>query len=209
MQHVRGALGGVRIVRHHDDGLLEFGVQPLQQRQHLRRRLRVEIARRLVGEQQRRDRSRWRGRSRRAAPGRRRAGADSACVRSPRPTMSSAVMHVIAPLLLRQTRQQERQLDVLERGEHRDQVVELKDEPDVARAPRRRAPASDRPLISVPPMRIEPLRRTIDAREQIQQRRLARSGRSHQAEEVALGTEMRDVDREPESRSCRAAVRLA
>ena len=50
----RGALGGVRVVRHHDDRLLELLVQPLQQRQHLARRLRVEVAGRLVGEQQRR-----------------------------------------------------------------------------------------------------------------------------------------------------------
>ena len=50
----RRALGRVRIVRHHDDRLLEFLVQPLQQRQHLGRRFRVEVAGRLVGEQQRR-----------------------------------------------------------------------------------------------------------------------------------------------------------
>ena len=48
------ALGGVRIVRHHDDRLLELGVQPLQQSQDLLARLGVEIAGRLVGEQQRR-----------------------------------------------------------------------------------------------------------------------------------------------------------
>ena len=44
-------------------------------------------------------------------------------------------MHVLAALAARQVGQQERQLDVLEGGQHRDQVVELEDEPDVVGAP--------------------------------------------------------------------------
>src|SRR5437773_6225191 len=35
VQNPRGTLGGVRIVRHHDDRLLEFRIEPLNQRQHL------------------------------------------------------------------------------------------------------------------------------------------------------------------------------
>ena len=54
VQEVRGALGRVRIVRHHHDRLLELLIQPLQERQNLAGRLGVEIAGRLVGEQQRR-----------------------------------------------------------------------------------------------------------------------------------------------------------
>src|SRR5438445_12603984 len=42
------ALGGVRVVRHHHDGLLEFLVQPLEQREHLFGGLAVEVPRRLV-----------------------------------------------------------------------------------------------------------------------------------------------------------------
>src|SRR5262245_2596767 len=45
------ALGGVRIVGHHHDGLLELPVQPVDEREHLFRGLAVEVTRRLVGEQ--------------------------------------------------------------------------------------------------------------------------------------------------------------
>src|SRR6266702_4382535 len=48
------ALGGVRIVRHHHDGLLELLVQPLEQGQDLLGRLAVEVARGLVGDEDRR-----------------------------------------------------------------------------------------------------------------------------------------------------------
>ena len=48
------ALGGVRVVRHHDDGLLELPVEPLEQVEDLVGRLAVEVAGGLVGEQQRR-----------------------------------------------------------------------------------------------------------------------------------------------------------
>ncbi len=44
-------------------------------------------------------------------------------------------LHVRAPLLARERGEEERQLDVAVRGEDRDQVVHLEDEPDVARAP--------------------------------------------------------------------------
>src|SRR5712691_1824150 len=44
MKDARGALGGVRVVRHHHDRLLVFLVQPLQQREHFARGFRVEIA---------------------------------------------------------------------------------------------------------------------------------------------------------------------
>src|SRR5207244_13143626 len=42
------ALGGVRVVRHHHDGLLEFLVQPLEQRENLFAGLAGEVPRRLV-----------------------------------------------------------------------------------------------------------------------------------------------------------------
>ncbi len=43
--------------------------------------------------------------------------------------------HVIAALLRRHLRQQQRQLDVLKRREHRDQIEGLKNIPDVSIAP--------------------------------------------------------------------------
>src|SRR5262245_53235256 len=54
VQDAFGALRGVRIVRHHHNRLLVLVVQPLQQREYFARRLRVEVAGRLVGEKQRR-----------------------------------------------------------------------------------------------------------------------------------------------------------
>ena len=50
----RGPRGGLRVVGDHDDRLAELVVQPAQQRQHLLRALRVELARRLVEKDQRR-----------------------------------------------------------------------------------------------------------------------------------------------------------
>ena len=103
--------------------------------EHFAARLRVEVARRLVGEQQRRvgdDRAR-----------------DRDALLLPAGELPRIVLlavaeaddverghHVLAALLLREVREQQRQLDVLERGEHRNQVVELEDEADVPRAPR-------------------------------------------------------------------------
>src|SRR5687768_13523069 len=46
--HGLGALGGGRIVRHHDDGLVELGVQLLEQVQDVVRAVTIEITGRLV-----------------------------------------------------------------------------------------------------------------------------------------------------------------
>ena len=54
VQRPPGALGGVRIVRDHDDGLAVLAVERLQQVEDLVAGLAIEIAGRLVAEQQRR-----------------------------------------------------------------------------------------------------------------------------------------------------------
>src|SRR5262249_9196297 len=54
MQSARGARRRVRVVRHHDDGLLVFAVEGLQQIEDLVAGLAIEVAGRLVAEQQRR-----------------------------------------------------------------------------------------------------------------------------------------------------------
>ena len=56
MERALGALGGVRIVRHHDDRLAVVAVERLQQVENLVAGLAIEIAGRLVAQQQRRDR---------------------------------------------------------------------------------------------------------------------------------------------------------
>jgi len=75
--------------------------------------------------------------------------------------------------------QEERELDVLERRQDRDQIVELEDEPDVAGRQR----ASSDSLIeemSRPSMTMRPLV-GVDPGAQVEERRLARSRRPHGA----------------------------
>src|SRR5438874_241147 len=100
--------------------------------------------------------------------------------------------HVLAALFLGERGQQQRQLDVLERRQHGNQVVELKDEADVARAPRgQRAFREAADLGAADANRAA--RGTIDAGQQVEQRRLARSRRPHQPEEIAFGDGDRDA----------------
>src|SRR6188508_106295 len=184
MQRVRGARGGVRIVRNHDDGLAMPLVQRLQQVQDLVARLPVEITRRLVAEQQRRvrhDRAR---------------DADALLLAAgelARPVLRAILqadeaqgrLDALAPLAAREPRQQQRQLDVALGREHRQQVVHLEDEADVVRAP-----ACERAVAH----RIDALAcdleraaaRPVEAADQVQQRRLAGARRPHQREEVAF-----------------------
>ena len=90
----------------------------------------------------------------------------------------------LRPLLSPKFCQQQRQLDVLRCGEHRHQVVELEDEADIAGAPGGElafghavdALIGDRKLTLID---------MIDAAEQVQQRGLARTGRSHDGDEIA------------------------
>ena len=116
--------------------------------------------------------------------------------------MPSAVITCSRRCFFDRLREQQRQLDVLERGEHRNQVVELEDEADVPRAPRRERALGQPADVGVADAN-RAARRPIDAGQQVQQRRLARAGRPHQPEEVALGHrdgdvgEHRDLDRVP------------
>src|SRR5215470_11369343 len=92
----------------------------------------------------------------------------------------------------RQPGQRERQLDVLERGQHRHQVVELENEADRARPPvgeLRLAEPRDVDAVDQDLARIG----LVDPGDQVEQRRLARAGRPHQAEEVAALHVERDV----------------
>ncbi len=90
-------------------------------------------------------------------------------------------------------RQQQRQLDVLERRQDRDEVVELEDESDVVGPP-----AGDlafghpADFLVVDDHRAG--RRPIEAGDQVEERRLAGTRGSHQGEELPF------VDRQVESR---------
>ena len=136
VQDAGRAFRRVRIVRHHDDRLLVLAIQALQQRQHFRARLRVEVARRLVREQERRiGHDRARDRHALLLSARQLPGIVAGAVGEPHDAEGGH--HVVAALLLREAREQQRQLDVLERRQHGNEVVQLEDEPDVPRAPRR------------------------------------------------------------------------
>src|SRR5256885_2515034 len=189
--HDVGPLDGVRVVRHHHDGLLEFPVQPLEQRQHLFRRLAVEVARRLVRHEDRGV----------GGDGARDRHALLLTARELPWRMVHAVLesdqrerrlHVLAPLGLGERRQQQRQLDVLVGGEHRDEVVELEHEPDV-----RGAPAGELRFAQFRDVRAgddhRPRIGAIDARDQVEQGRLPGPPRAHQPEELPLGDLERDV----------------
>ena len=92
-------------------------------------------------------------------------------MRSASPTSASAVVDALAPLAPRESGEQQRQLDVLERGQHRHQVVELEDEADVAPRATRRARPRRAAAMSTPPTRISPADRLVDAGDQVEQRR--------------------------------------
>ena len=118
-------------------------------------------------------------------------------MRSASPTTDSATCDALRALRLRQLRQQQRQLDVPRRGQHRQQVVQLEDEADVARAPRREPPARE----LVDPVAADGDRsfdRRVETAQQVEQRRLARARRPHQRQEVAFGNievdALQDVD---------------
>ena len=149
VQRALGALRGVRIVRHHDDRLAVLAVERLQQVEDLVAGLAIEVAGRLVAQQQRRI-------------GDDRAG-DADALLLAAGELARVVLRAVAEAddvergrrracvrsRLRQLGQQQRQLDVLARGQHRQQVVELEDEADVPRAPARRAAPSDSSSMSV------------------------------------------------------------
>ena len=133
----RGARRGVRVVGDHDDRLAVLAVERLQQVQDLVARLAVEVAGRLVAQQQGRvgdDRAGDADALLLAAGELPRVVSARGCVS---PTIASAVATCCLPLGLGQVRQQQRQLDVALGREHRQQVVELEHEADVPRAPRR------------------------------------------------------------------------
>src|SRR5256886_8766617 len=164
--HDMRPLDGVRIVRHHHDGLLEFLVQPLEQREHLFGGLAIQIAGRLVRHQDRGI----------ARDGPRDRHALLLAARELARIMVHAVgkadqrerrLHVLPPLGLRKRGQEQRQLDVLECREHGEQVVELEHEPDVGGPPASRLRVAQFGDVG-PGDRHRPGVGTIDAGDQVQ-----------------------------------------
>src|SRR5262245_48836662 len=177
------AVRGERVVGDHQCGLSVIPHEAVEQIQDLVGTLAVEVAGGLVAEKKGRighDRAR-----------------DPDALLLPARELARIVTHAVAQgddlqsrldvapaLRLRQVGEQERELHVLERGEHRNQVVHLEDEADVARAPRgqlagrhvRQLVASDGDTAG---------RGHVEPAEQIQQGGLAGAARAHERHEVA------------------------
>ena len=115
----------------------------------------VEIAGRLVGDQDRRVRARARGRSRRAAARRRRAAPDNGRRRSPRPTLASSRLGALEGV--GDAGKLERHRDVLERRHGRDQVEGLEDDADIAAAKARERVLVEAGQIARRPTATEPV----------------------------------------------------
>ena len=173
------------IVRDHDDGLPHLTIQRLEQRQHAGRGLPVEVSGRLVAHQQRPvgdDRASNRAPLLQAAREARRL------VRGPivDPDDPKRGIRMLAPPASADRCQEQRQHDVGDRRQARQQVVELKDEPVTwARPPlgqpRRAQRAERHPVDSNLPRR-----RSVQAGDRVQQRPLPGAGRPHQRREIAL-----------------------
>ena len=181
--------GRARVVRDHDHGLAEVVDGAPEQPEHLARRLRVEVAGRLVGEHDR-------------GPRDQRAG-DRHPLLLPAGQLGGTVREPVAepdrvdergePLVVDlRAGERQRQRDVLVRGQDRDQVVGLEDEAELV-APQRGQPlvVEVRELLAVDDDRAG--RRAVQPREQMHERRLAGAGGPHDRRELAGGEADRDA----------------
>ena len=170
-------------MRDHDDGLAVLAVQLLQQAEHLLGGLAVEVAGRLVADQQRRvgdDRAGDRDALLLAA------GQLAGLVRGAigQAHQLQRDRGILAPLRGRQAGQQQRQLDVALRRQHRHQVVELEHEADGRGAPFRQCAAAE--LVDALAADADAAGgRRVEPADQVEQRRLAGAGRPHQRQEIA------------------------
>ncbi len=195
------ALHRVPVVRHHDDRLAHLGVQAPQQGEDFPRALAVEVAGRLVGDDDRGvgDEGARDGHALLLAAG----------------ELVGVVLHAVreahererhldplAPFAARERGEQERQLHVLERVQHRHQVVELEHEADVGGSPVREFRFRELGDVLAAHQQL-PCIRLVDARDQVEECRFSRSRRAHERDEVALGNAEGDVEQHGHSWSPR------
>ena len=186
------ALGRARVVGHHQDRLAVLRDEQAQQVQDLVRALAVEVAGRLVAQQERRvGHDRARDRHALLLPARELAREVVHALREPHEAQRGLHVRRAAPPP-RSGRQQQRQLDVAIGREHGDQVVGLEHEAHVARAPGGELAARHRRDL-VAGHADGAGARHVQAAEQVEQRRLARSARAHEGDELARA----DVEVQP------------
>src|SRR5438477_8874503 len=172
------------IVRHHHDCLSERLVERGEQTEHVFGALAIEISRGLVGHDDLRigdDRARD-GDALLLAAGEL-AGSVVGAIRE----VDQLEREIDASLALRfrERSEEERQLDVLRRRQHRHQVVELEDEPDVAGPPGGPSALPHATDVLAGDAH-RPRGGLIDSRDQVEQRGLSRTGRTHQRLERAF-----------------------
>ena len=180
--HARGVLGQLVLVRHEDDRVAA-AVQIVHQGEDLLARLRVQVSRRLVGEQDRRlVHERTRDRDALALAARHLV----------RPVMhAGAQAHRVErffgprfPLPARQARIDERQLDVLDGVRAREEVERLEDEADLLVADLRQlVVVHRRDLAALQVVRAG--RRRVEASDQVHQGGLPGPRRTHDRDVVA------------------------
>src|SRR5262245_17308989 len=184
VMRLTGKLGGMRIVGHHHDSLPVVLIQLRQDRQHFLCRRCIQVSGRLVRENQCR------------------IGHDRAGDRNPlllsAGELPRQVVHplsepheferggrVLESLRLLQVGQLERKLDILDRGQYRNQVELLEDETDVFIPPVRDLPVAQ--LAQVVAQHTDlALRWTVHRCDQVQKRRFPGAGRPHERHEIAL-----------------------
>ncbi len=191
MQRMAGVFGGLGIVGDHHDGLAVLAVELLQQAEHVLGRLAIQIAGGLVADQQ-------------GGIGDDRAGDRHALLLTAgqlaglvrgavgQPHQLQRDGRVLLALRRRQLGQQQRQLDVALRREHRHQVVELKHETHVGCPPPRQRAAAE--LVDVLAAHADAAGAGhIQPADQVEQGGLAGAGRPHQRKEIAFGDIQVDV----------------
>src|SRR5262245_40124474 len=92
---------------------------------------------------------------------------------------------MFAPLRLGQMSEQKRQFDVALGGQHRQEVIKLKHQPDVPRSPGGQAPVGHPVDLFAANFDRAP-RGAVQAADEIEQGGFARAGRPHQSQEIAL-----------------------
>src|SRR5258706_15623436 len=94
-------------------------------------------------------------------------------------------LNILAPLSFGELGQQQRQLDVFEGSQHRNEIECLKDVADVTVAPTRQLALAQFRQVGSQYIYFA-FRAAVDSREQIQQSRLARTAGAHESQKVAL-----------------------
>src|SRR5579862_1721727 len=181
-QCVLGARCGARIMRHHDDGLAVLAIEEMQKVEDLVSSLAVEVARRFVAEKYGRigDDGARNTDALLLAAGKFSGLVTRAILETHQRKRGAGALPAFGGA---QFRQDERERDVLFRGEHRQKMVQLKDKADMARAPtRQRAFAHAMKILAIDQHLTEGW--PVDSAQYVQKCVLARPRWPHQREEI-------------------------